>query len=132
VAGSVPIFERNEEGDFVLLPPECRSREEQERELVGPIAIAPEPPQAPHPLQFSVSDLMILMVGVAAGLAGGSWMPTDVFAAILGLATLIGLLIVSWHPPETRIGKVIWASFVIAYFMAVLAALVRPPTDTLR
>jgi len=129
VAGSAPIFERNDEGDFVLLPPEGRSREEVERELTGPIVIAPEPAEPPRLLQFSVGDLMILMVGVAAGLAGGSWMPTDVFAAILGLATLAGLLIVSWHPPETRLGKMIWASFVVAYFMAVLAALIRPPTD---
>ena len=71
---------------------------------------------------------MILMVGVAAGLAGGSWMPTDLFAAILGLATLIGLLIVSWRPPESHVGRVIWASFVVAYFIAVLAAVFhRPP-----
>jgi hypothetical protein len=114
--------------DFVLRAPNCRSREELERELEGPIRI-PAPPPKPPPPQFSLGDLMILMIGVAAGLAGGSWMPTDVFAALLGLATLVGLVIVSWHPPETRLGKLIWTSFIVAYFMAVLAAILRPPTN---
>jgi hypothetical protein len=126
VSGIAPRFERTDEGDFVLRPPECRSREELERDLIGPIVIAP-PPTAPPGLQYSVADLMILMVGVATGLAGGSWMPTDMFAALAGVATLIGLLIVSWHPPESRLGKVIWTSFVVAYFTAVLAAVLRPP-----
>ena len=69
---------------------------------------------------------MILMVGVAIGLAGGSWMPTDVFAATLGLLTLVGLLVVSWHPPETHLGKLIWATLVLAYVIAVFAAVFRP------
>jgi len=130
VGGFAPIFERNDEGDFVLRPPECPSREELERELADPIRLPDPSPPRPPP-QFSLGDIMLLMVGVAAGLAGGSWMPSKMFAAILGLATLIGLLIVSWRPPETRLGKVIWASFVIAYFMAIVAAIVRPPTEAL-
>jgi hypothetical protein len=115
--------------DFVLRAPECRSREELERELEGPIVLRDLSASKPPPPQFSLGDLMILMVGIAAGLAGGSWMPTDVFAALLGLATLVGLLIVSWHPPESRLGKLIWTSFIVAYFMAVLAAILRPPTN---
>jgi len=126
VSGIAPRFERDGDGDFVLRPPECPSREELERHLLGPIVIPP-PPAAPPSLQFSLGDLMIVTVGVAAGLAGGSWMPTDLFAALAGIATLVGLLVVSCHPPETHLGKVIWTSFVVAYFTAVLAAVVRPP-----
>jgi DNA-binding transcriptional LysR family regulator len=131
VSGFVPI-ESNDEGDFVLLPPLCPSREELERELAEPIQLPDPSPPRPPPPQFSLRDVMLLMVGVAAGLAGGSWMPAKLFAALLGLALLSGLLIVSWRPPETRLGKVIWASFVIAYFMAIAAAVIRPPTETLR
>jgi hypothetical protein len=80
----------------------------------------------PRRRQYSVADLLIVMVGVAVGLAGGSWMPTDVFAAMLGLLTLVGLLVVSWRPPQTHLGKVIWATLVVAYVMAVLAAVFRP------
>jgi hypothetical protein len=69
---------------------------------------------------------MILMIGVALGLAGGSWMPTDVFAASLGLLTLVGLLVVSWHPPKTHLGKLLWATLVLAYVIAVFAAVFRP------
>jgi hypothetical protein len=128
VCGNEASDERAKVDDVVLRPPDCPSREELERGFREPVQLpAPEPVQQP-PLQFSVRDLMILMVGVAAGLAGGTWMPTDVFAAILGLATLAGLLLVSWRPPETHLGKMIWASFVVAYFLAVLVAVFRPPT----
>jgi hypothetical protein len=83
------------------------------------------PPRPSYP-QFSVADVMILMVGVAAGLAGGSWMPRDLFAAVLGLVTLVGLLVVSWHPPQTHVGRLIWGTLVLAYVIAVAAAVFRP------
>jgi hypothetical protein len=89
------------------------------------------PTTAPPPPQFSLGDVMILMVGVAVGLAGGSWMPNDAFAAILGLVTLLGLVAVSWYPPQTHLGRIVWAALVTAYFMAVLAAIARPPTNPL-
>jgi hypothetical protein len=128
VSGSASSGEFSDDRDVVLRPPDCPSREELERGFAEPVQLsAPQPARQPR-LQFSLSDLMILMVGVAVGLAGGSWMPTDVFAAILGLATLAGLLVVSWRPPETHLGKMIWASFVVAYFLAVLVAVFRPPT----
>jgi len=75
--------------------------------------------------QFRISDLLIVMVGAAVGLAGGTWMAADVFAAILGLATLVGLLIVHLQPPRTHFAKVVWATVVLAYVMAVGAALVK-------
>jgi hypothetical protein len=128
VSGSTGQRDSTDEGDFDLRPPDCPSRDELERALSDPIQLPSEPPPPPRWPQFSLGDLMILMVGVAGGLAGGSWMPTDLFAAILGLATLIGLLFVSWRPPETHLGRLIWASFVVAYFLAVLAAVFRPPT----
>src|SRR5262245_3990255 len=83
----------------LLQPPDCPSREDWARQLNRPPEPEPPPPPAPRWPQFSLSDVMILTVGVAAGLAGGSWMPTDVFAALLGLITLVGLLVVSWQPP---------------------------------
>jgi hypothetical protein len=94
----------------------------------GPVLPPDGPPRqelAQRP-QFSVGDVLIVMIGVAAGLAGGTWMPADIFAAILGLVTLLGLLAVHVHPPRSRLGKLLWATLVLAYVMAVLAALVRP------
>ena len=75
--------------------------------------------------QFRISDLLIVMVGAAVGLAGGTWIPADIFAALLGLVTLIGLLIVHLIPPRSHTGKVIWATVVLAYVTAVSAALVK-------
>ena len=112
----------------VLQPPDCPSHDDWSRHLNRPSEPEPLPPPAPRWPQFSLSDIMILTIGVAAGLAGGSWMPTDVFAAVLGLATLVGLLVVSWQPPETHLGKVIWATMVISYMVAVGAAIFRPLT----
>ncbi len=82
----------------------------------------PFPPAPPRRGQFSVGDLLILTVGVAVG----SWMPTDVFAAALGLLTLLGLLVVSWRPPHSHLGKLLWATVVVAYVVAVFAAVLRP------
>jgi len=69
--------------------------------------------------------LLIVMVGAAVGLAGGTWVPADLFAAILGLVTLVGLLVVHLVPPRTRLGKVIWTTIVLAYVIAVIVALVK-------
>jgi len=116
---------KDESDDFQLAPPDCPSREDRQRH-VEPTQLSSPPPAPPPRHQYSVRDLMILMVGVAIGLAGGSWMPTDVFAATLGLLTLVGLLVVSWRPPETHLGKIIWATLVLAYVIAVFAAVFRP------
>ena len=121
----VLLPDRGRDDDLVVAPPAGPSREELARRFEPPPQLDPPPPAPRKWPQYSVSDLMILMVGVAGGLAGGSWMPTDVFAGVLGLATLLGLLVVSWHPPESHLGKLIWATLVIAYVIAVLAALFR-------
>lgn len=73
-----------------------------------------------HP-RFSIAFLLFAMVGVGIGLAGGTWM----FAAILGLATLFGLLIVHLLPPRTQPGQLVWAAIVTGYITAVLTALIK-------
>jgi hypothetical protein len=118
--------EPNDDDHLVLLPPEGPSREELERQFAAPLRLDPEV-LAPKWPQFSIADMMILMVGVAIGLSGGSWLPTDVFAAALGIVTLAGLLIVNLYPPETRLARLLWGTLVLAYVLAVLAALIRPP-----
>jgi hypothetical protein len=75
--------------------------------------------------RFSIAFLLILMVGAGIGLAGGTWMPADLFAAILGLATLCGLLIVHLFPPRTLPGQLIWAALVMGYITAVFTALIK-------
>jgi hypothetical protein len=111
--------------DLKVRLPDGPSREELSQQLEPspghqppPVAIAPRP-------QFGVGDLMVVMGGVAAGLAGGTWMPPDVFAAVLGLVTLLGLLAVHLSPPESHWGKLVWGTLVLAYAIAVIAALVR-------
>lgn len=111
--------------DLKLAPPDCPSADDWQRALSPPPKL-PEPEPTPPRRQYSIGELMILMVGVAAGLAGGSWMPTDIYAATLGLLTLVGLLVVSWSPPDTRLGKLIWATLVLAYVISVFAAVFRP------
>ena len=117
---------KSDDDDFVVRSPECRSREELEREMADPIQLPP-PPQPKPPTQFSVRDIMLLMIGVSVGLAGGSWMPSQTFAFALGLVTVLILLVVSLHPPQTHMGRMAWAALVIAYFSALLSAIIRPP-----
>lgn len=122
--------ESSGEEDLVILPPEGPSREEIEYSLSPlPEYVPPPKPPSARP-QFSLADVMMVTFAVAAGLAGGSWMPSDVFAAVLGLITLIGLLVVHLHPPETHAAKLVWAALVIAYVMAVFAALLKPAVHT--
>jgi hypothetical protein len=75
--------------------------------------------------RFGITDLLVVTSGVAIGLAGGTWMPADFFAAILGLATLLGLLVVHLFPPQTRLGRLLWAALVTGYITAVFVALIR-------
>ncbi|MEX2174023.1 MAG: hypothetical protein WD872_06655 [Pirellulaceae bacterium] len=78
------------------------------------------------PPQFSVGDVLVATVGAAVGLAGGTWMRADLFAALLGLVTLLGLLVVHLRPPRTHLAKLLWATLVLAYMLAVLGAVFRP------
>ena len=96
------------------------------RQIDPPVEFVLPPPEPAGRSQFSIGDVMIVMIGVAVGLAGGTWMPADVFAAVLGLVTLVGLFLVHVYPPESHLGKLLWATLVLAYIMAVFAALLRP------
>jgi hypothetical protein len=111
--------------DFRLRLPDCPSREEQLREF-EPFPPIPAAPVAAAPaFQYSVFDLMIVMVGIAGGLAGGTWMPSDLFAALLGLVTLIGLALIHFIPPESHFARLLWGTLVLSYVVAVGAAIFK-------
>lgn len=118
-----PKVEKGE--DFRLRLPDCPSRQEklQELEPFPPLPAVPVP-VAPA-FQFSVFDLMIVMVGIAGGLAGGTWMPSDLFAALLGLVTLIGLALIHFIPPESHFARLLWGTLVLSYVVAVGAAIFK-------
>ena len=107
----------SEAEDLALRPAEGPSREELSRHLEPPPAFAPPLPEPAGHAQFSIRDVMIVMIGVALGLAGGTWVRADVFAAFLGLVTLLGLVLVHLYPPESHTGKLLWATLVLAYDM---------------
>ena len=118
-----------DQDDFRLAPPDCPSREDWERRLAPPIVIETPPPPPSEWPRFSITDLLVITAGVAIGLAGGTWMKADVFAAILGLVTLFGLLVVHLFPPQSRLGRLVWAALVVCYITAVLTALARTATS---
>ncbi len=113
------------EEDFRLRPPDCSSREEKLHELEPLPALTAVPVPTVPPFQFTVFDLMIVMVGVATGLAGGTWMPRDIFAFVLGLVTLVGLTLVHFFPPESHWARLTWGTLVLAYVIAVGAAIFK-------
>jgi hypothetical protein len=111
--------------DFRLAQPDCPSREDWPRRLEPQIAIVPPPSPPSEWPRFGITDLLAVTTGAALGLAGGTWMRPDLFAAILGLFTLLGLLLVHLFPPQTRLGKMLWAALVVGYITAVVATLIR-------
>ena len=112
-------------GEFRLQPIQHPSREEFLREVepLPPLPTLDAPVR--EKFQFTVFDMMIVMFGIAVGLAGGTWMPSDIFAAILGLVTLIGLTLVHFCPPESHLSKLLWGTLVLAYVVAVGAAVFK-------
>src|SRR4029450_13516711 len=78
--------------DFRLLPPEGHSREELSDLLEPRVPYQPPPAPAAARPQFSVGDVLIVMVGVAVGLAGGTWVRAGPFPAAMGLATVTARL----------------------------------------
>jgi hypothetical protein len=118
-----------EEEEFKLRPPEGPGRERIEKFLddsPSPLAAMPVDPPVKSDFQFHLTDILIVTAGVGLGLAGGSWMPVDIFAAVLGLITLLALMLVHVYPPENRLGKVLWGTLVLAYLISVAAAIMRP------
>lgn len=109
-----------------LQPPDCPSRDEFLAQI-APLTL-PEPavPSPPPRFQFTLIDLMVVTVGVAVGLAGGTWMPADYFAGIMGLFMLGGLVLVHFFPLQSRGARLVWGTFILAYFVAVIAAVLRP------
>ncbi len=112
--------------EFKLRPPEGLGREKIEKSLDPPLAVMPVEALRKNEYQFRLTDILIVTAGVGLGLAGGSWMPRDIFAAVLGLITLLGLMLVHVYPPESRLGKVLWGTLVMAYLISVVAAIFRP------
>jgi hypothetical protein len=111
--------------EFRLKQPDCPSRQEKLQEF-DPLPSLPAVPAAAAPaFQYSVFDLMIVMVGIAGGLAGGTWMPSDVFAALLGLVTLVGLALIHFVPPESHFARLLWGTLVLSYVVAVGAAIFK-------
>lgn len=117
--------ENDAEGRFRLRPTDCPSREEKLLEFEPPQPLPVVAIPASTPFQFTVFDMMIVMIGVAGGLAGGTWMPSDIFAAILGLVTLLGLALIHFFPPESHFARLMWGTLVLAYIVAVGGAIFK-------
>jgi hypothetical protein len=110
--------------EFQLRPVECPSRHELAGPT-GPLELPPAESAAAPPLRirFSVLDLLIVTAAISIGLAGGKCIQAEVFALIMGLVTVGGLILVELYPPESRAGWLAWIAVVLAYLSAWLAAL---------
>lgn len=107
-----------------LAPPVGLSRAETLQQLEPPPVY--RPPKPPEPgFRFGIADILLFMVGAGVGLAGGSWMQADLYAAILGLLTLLGLIAVHLNPPQSPLLQRLWYFWVAAYLLAVVSAVLK-------
>ena len=84
---------------------------------------ADEPEAPPARFRFSVFDMLVVTFAISVGLAGGKWMPAGVFALLMGVVTVGGLIIVELYPPQSRAGWLAWVAIVLAYLSAWASAL---------
>ena len=77
--------------------------------------------------QFHIADLMLMTVAVSIGIAGGLWVPGVLFAAVLGVLTLVGMALDMVFEISDRRFNVFWLACIVAYLVASLAATFRVP-----
>jgi hypothetical protein len=117
-----------DEQAFILAPPDGMSEAERllRSRTYPPVSDGAMPPR--RRFQFTIAGLMTMIFFVALGLAGRSWMPSTLFAGLLGLLTAFCLWWVIARPPETSAARLVWWGILLAYIVAILATLI--PTAT--
>jgi hypothetical protein len=113
-----------QDDEFALKPIENPSREQFERKF-EPISVEAPTTPAPKPIRFSLSDIMLVMVGVAIGSAGGNWMPAEAFAGWMGIAAIAAVILVQHYPPASHLARVCWLAMGLAYVIALALAIFR-------
>jgi hypothetical protein len=124
---SVPSDD-NDSDPIRILPAEGMSRAELARALEQE-SVKDQSDDAPTPsgetgLRFTLCDLLLLMSVAAAGLAGGHWVPPEVFAGVLGIATLVVLVLITVALPESRLSRLVWTYMITLYFVAAISAVI--------
>lgn len=115
-----------DEEELRIRPAEGPSREEISRQLEPLGNYVPQPDERAQRLQFTIADVLVLMSAMSLGLAGGTWVPVQLFAAVMGLVMLCGLVIVHVYPPEAHWARLLWWSLGLAYTVSVLVAVLKP------
>lgn len=110
--------------DFKLSPPDGLSESQRQlrTRVVPPVEVSNRmPPRS----QFTLRQLLIFTTFSAAGLAGQSWMPADVFAGLLGIGVFLCLIWFAVSPPENEGTRLLWWGLVCAYTMALVTAVLK-------
>ena len=117
-----------DEQKFTLAPPDGMSEAERilRSRIYPPVLDGEAPPR--RGTQFTIAGLMTMTFFVALGLAGRSWMPSTLFAGLLGLLTAFCLWWVIARPPETSAARLVWWGILLAYIVAILATLISTAT----
>ena len=116
-----------------LAPADGKSRHELESEQLDPavleLAKAALQPEGGARLQFTLGQLMILMVFAGLGLAGARLLPRGTFAGIAGLLALTGLVISQLMTTRHRLFDFAWFSLIVMYLLAAMSSVILPETE---
>jgi len=114
----------DDDEQFTLTPADGLSEAERiHRSRTYPPVSVPESPRRAG--QFTVAGLLAVTFFVALGLSGQSWVSAQVYAGVMGLLALLALIWAATRPAESAASRLVWWGITVAYFSAVVAALVR-------
>jgi hypothetical protein len=122
--------EVDDEPDLNLLPPAGHSASELHKQAMLEAAAeraaqAEDDEPEELPTQFSIKELMQVTAFAAVGFAIMHWVPPDLLAGALGLASIVGMGILTVAKPQKAYFYLIWWTLLAVYVIVSIFAVIN-------
>ncbi len=125
--------ENRQDEEFRLLEPDGKRPEQVRGEMQSYALPLPEQDRKAIEIQnrrrqrnrFTLSEIFVSITCICLMLALSAWLPTSIFALILGIATGLSLMGLFKSGSSSRLGLVIAATLVAVYFVTATVVMLR-------